>query len=67
MANCGPDTNGSQFFITLSDTTQYLDGRNVVFGRVRDGMDIVRRIEGFGAENGQPTARIVITDCGQLL
>jgi cyclophilin family peptidyl-prolyl cis-trans isomerase len=65
MANAGPNTNGSQFFITTVKTS-WLDGKHVVFGKVVDGMPLVRRIEGYGAEGGKPKGQIEIVDCGQL-
>lgn len=65
MANCGPNTNGSQFFITTT-VTDWLDGKHVVFGRVVEGQDIVRRMEACGSQSGQPNKTVVIEDCGQI-
>ena len=65
MANSGPNSNGSQFFITVAPTP-WLDGKHVVFGRVLQGQNIVKMIERCGSQDGTPRARVVITECGQL-
>ncbi|KAG9332036.1 hypothetical protein JZ751_016223 [Albula glossodonta] len=55
MANAGPNTNGSQ-----------LDGKHVVFGKVVEGIDVVKKVETYGTSSGKCTAQILIADCGQL-
>jgi len=66
MANAGPNTNGSQFFVTFV-ATPWLDGKHCVFGEVTSGQDLVKRIEAnpVGGQD-KPVQPVVITDCGQL-
>ena len=65
MANAGPNTNGSQFFLCTVQTA-WLDGKHVVFGSVTKGMDVVQAIEAVGTSSGKTTKQVVIADCGQL-
>jgi len=67
MANAGPNTNGSQFFITTV-VTSWLDGKHVVFGEIADeaSFALVKKIEALGSRGGHPSAKITIAAAGQL-
>jgi peptidyl-prolyl isomerase D len=65
MANSGPATNGSQFFVTTVETP-HLDGKHVVFGQVINGKSLVRKVENMPTQADKPTSDVVIADCGEL-
>merc|ERR1712144_135044 len=65
MANAGPNTNGSQFFVCTGQTP-HLDGKHVVFGNTVEGYDTVKAIEKVGSQSGATSKPVVIADCGQL-
>lgn len=65
MANAGPGTNGSQFFICTAETP-WLDGKHVVFGKVVEGMDVVRAMEKAGSSTGRTSKTVEISDSGQI-
>jgi len=65
MANAGPNTNGSQFFITTV-ATPHLDGKHTVFGKVVKGMESVKKIEKEGSHSGQPKKQVKIVDSGTV-
>jgi peptidylprolyl isomerase len=65
MANAGPNTNGSQFFITFVKTP-WLDNHHVVFGQLVEGQEVLKVLENHGTRSGTPTEEIVISDCGEI-
>lgn len=65
MANAGPNTNGSQFFVTTV-VTNWLDGKHTVFGSVASGIELVKKIEQFGSSSGAPSGKITIRDAGEV-
>ena len=65
MANAGPNTNGSQFFICTVKTS-FLDGKHCVFGQVVEGMEVVKNVEKVGSASGKTSQTVVVKDSGQL-
>ena len=67
MANAGPNTNGSQFFITFA-ATSHLDGKHVVFGEVIEGLEVLDELERMSVgESDRPSTDVTIVDCGELV
>ncbi|KAM4039326.1 peptidyl-prolyl cis-trans isomerase-like [Anomaloglossus baeobatrachus] len=65
MANAGPNSNGSQFFISTIKA-DWLNGKHVVFGSVVEGMEVIKKMESYGSNSGKTSKKIVIEDCGVL-
>lgn len=65
MANAGPNTNESQFFITVAPT-DWLNGHYVVFGRASNGKDVVKAIEAVGSASGTPSKKVTVTKCSAV-
>ncbi|KAG8574546.1 hypothetical protein GDO81_009222 [Engystomops pustulosus] len=65
MANAGPNSNGSQFFISTIKA-DWLNGKHVVFGCVVEGMEVIKKMESYGSNSGKTSKKIVIADCGIL-
>ena len=66
MANAGPNTNGSQFFITFAPT-EWLNGAHVVFGELVDGEDVLKTLEANGSRSGRPSAKFTFEKCGDYI
>lgn len=65
MANAGPNTNGSQFFICTADTP-WLNGKHTVYGKVTKGLEVIKLVESGGSANGKTNAEVKIVDCGEI-
>ena len=65
MANAGPNTNGSQFFITFVPCA-WLNGKHTVFGKVVEGSDLLKTLESLGSDSGRPNKKVTIVDCGEV-
>ncbi|XP_063787994.1 peptidyl-prolyl cis-trans isomerase-like [Pseudophryne corroboree] len=65
MANAGPNSNGSQFFISTIKA-DWLNGKHVVFGHVVEGMEVIKKMESYGSNSGKTSRKIVISECGIL-
>ena len=65
MANSGPGTNGSQFFL-CTVKTDWLDGKHVVFGSVTNGMDVVKAVEEVGSQSGKTSKEVLVVDSGEM-
>lgn len=63
-ANSGPNTNGSQFFVTTASKCEWLDGKHVVFGEVVEGMDVIKAMEKVGHRDGKVSKKVVVEKCG---
>ena len=63
MANAGPGTNGSQFFL-CTVATPHLNGKHVVFGKVVEGMNVVEAVEAVGSQGGETSQPVIVADCG---
>lgn len=65
MANSGPNTNGSQFFITTVPCP-WLDGKHVVFGKLIEGFEVLKSVEAQGTQSGTPRKKVTIANCGEV-
>lgn len=65
MANAGPDTNGSQFFLCTAQTP-WLNGKHCVYGQVTDGYSVVKAMEALGSRGGETAQDVMISDCGEI-